>query len=558
VDDNLSAPQKVPAENLITELVKRLAETETALEDAVDGQVDAVIIPESATPYLLHRAQQALRENEKSLRLLVEQLPALVWTTDSQLTITSCRGAYLAHAGLQPHALVGKTLGSDTCPGEVDAEIESYHRRTLEGVSQRYEITINDRHYQCHIEPLYDAQGDDIQGVIGVALDITERKQAEESLARRHHDLSVLNAITTAATSTLDLGETLSTLQELLASAENMPGGTLYLFEWGRPEPCEGIHWGISDETARSFREAAALYFQAFAAGHTAQRYQSGDGDMPGCILIPLMTEDNLLGVLCLLQDTDTDRAQYSFRETLARQIGIAIQNSRLYEQVRSGHERLQALSRRLVETQEAERRYIARELHDEVGQVLTGLNIILEIAKRLPTEAIRTSLDEAQERVYEIIDQVRRMSLDLRPPMLDDLGLLSALRWHFDRYTAQTEVEVHFDCDEGEPDIEGEAALAIYRIIQEALTNIARHARVRAAYVSLRTEGDRMRLQITDRGVGFDPHTVLAAGTSVGLAGMAERVALLGGDLAIETEPGNGTRLCVDFPLHRIQESTK
>jgi signal transduction histidine kinase len=112
---------------------------------------------------------------------------------------------------------------------------------------------------------------------------------------------------------------------------------------------------------------------------------------------------------------------------------------------VRASRQRLQTLSHRLVMVQEEERRHIAHELHDEVGQLLTGLNLTLDMSSRLPPDALRTSLGEAQTLVSELMLQVRNLSLELRPAMLDDLGLLAALLWHFKRYTAQTGVQVNF-----------------------------------------------------------------------------------------------------------------
>jgi len=243
------------------------------------------------------------------------------------------------------------------------------------------------------------------------------------------------------------------------------------------------------------------------------------------------------------------DRQQALAR--VASQTAIAMHNAWLFEQLRVGRKRLQALSRRLVEVQEAERRYIARELHDEVGQTLTGIKLILEMAARSPAEKVGASLGEAQALVDALMVRVRELSLDLRPAMLDDLGLLPSLLWHFGRYTAQTNVQVTFKHTgmEGRrfaPEIE----TAVYRIAQEGLTNVARHAGVSEATVRLWADRDRLGVQIEDRGAGFDPEAALAAGSTSGLAGMRERVTLLGGQLTVESAPGTGTRLTAEVPL--------
>jgi len=236
--------------------------------------------------------------------------------------------------------------------------------------------------------------------------------------------------------------------------------------------------------------------------------------------------------------------------QAFAQEAAVAIHKARLFEQVRVGRERLQSLSRRLVELQEAERRHIARELHDEIGQVLTGLQLVLEMGTRVTTAAARHGIGEAKALVHELISRVRELSLDLRPAMLDDLGLLPALLWHIERYTAQTKVKVTFEHAGLETRFSPEAETAAYRIVQEALTNVARHAAVDRATVVLGVTQDMLCLQIQDTGVGFDPQAALVSETSSGLAGMRERATLLGGRLVVESVPGAGTRVTAELPL--------
>jgi signal transduction histidine kinase len=203
-----------------------------------------------------------------------------------------------------------------------------------------------------------------------------------------------------------------------------------------------------------------------------------------------------------------------------------------------------------LVELQEAERRHITRELHDEIGQVLTALRLALEMGTRVTAAGARRGIDEAKALVQELISGVRELSLDLRPAMLDDLGLLPALLWHIERYTAQTRVKVAFEHTGLETRFSPEAETAAYRIVQEALTNVARHAAVNRATVVLGVTQDMLYLQIQDTGVGFDPQVALASTTSSGLAGMRERATLLRGRLVVESAPGAGTRVTAELPL--------
>lgn len=222
---------------------------------------------------------------------------------------------------------------------------------------------------------------------------------------------------------------------------------------------------------------------------------------------------------------------------------------AQLYQEVEAARRQLQRLSQRLVAVQEEERRNIARELHDQIGQMLTGLKTSLDLAKFSASKTIGESLEQAQQQTNELLQRVRNLSLDLRPAMLDDLGLLPALLWLFDRYTAQTQVKVNFKQTGIDRRFSPELETTIYRIVQEALTNVARHSHADQANIFLWTTANSISLQIEDAGVGFVPEEVLAGRHSSGLTGMQERALLLLGKLTIESSPGAGTCLAAEFP---------
>jgi signal transduction histidine kinase len=225
-------------------------------------------------------------------------------------------------------------------------------------------------------------------------------------------------------------------------------------------------------------------------------------------------------------------------------------------QKLQESAQRLQALSRRLLEVQEQERRHLARELHDEIGQVLAGFKFTLVTSLRLPADDLRASLEEAQGIIKDLQTRVRDLSMRLRPPMLDDFGLLPALLWHVERYTAQTKIHValeHHGLEERfHPDVE----TAAYRLVQEALTNVARHAGVPEATVRIWLDHDLLYLQIADQGVGFDAAAVLGAGTANGLSGMRERANLLDGWLRVESTPGRGTCITAALPIRGPEET--
>lgn len=208
-----------------------------------------------------------------------------------------------------------------------------------------------------------------------------------------------------------------------------------------------------------------------------------------------------------------------------------------------------QSVSSQLLEVQEAERRRLARELHDEIGQLLTGLRFLLKL-NRVSPDALETRLEQARAIVDDLLARVRRFSFDLRPADLDQFGLLPALLALFERYTAQTGVLVNFECQGVERRFACEVETGAYRVVQEALTNAARHANVAGVAVRVRTDGNIVRLRIEDRGRGFDPQVVVKAPRSSGLIGMRERVRLLGGRMTIESSPVIGTKIIAELPL--------
>ena len=233
----------------------------------------------------------------------------------------------------------------------------------------------------------------------------------------------------------------------------------------------------------------------------------------------------------------------------LADQASSAIQNVELFEQVRAGREHQRKLAKSLVDIQEAERRHIAKELHDHLGQILTGLQFMLENEKKQASGTQRSNLEEIQKSVSDIIGQVRDMSLNLRPSMLDDMGLVPTLQWHLDRYTSQTGIHVIFECDEFTERFPTEIESAAYRIAQEALTNVARHARIKEVFVGLAVQEKTLWVEVLDKGKGFDASVDFDEPTS-GLGGMRERASLVGGYLTIRTFVNQGTQILAALPF--------
>jgi len=227
----------------------------------------------------------------------------------------------------------------------------------------------------------------------------------------------------------------------------------------------------------------------------------------------------------------------------------------RVNRELEHSHERLRALSRRLLEVQEEERGRLARDLHDDIGQALTALKIQVESLQRAAEPALRARIAEGVDTVQHTLERVRQLSLSLRPPQLDDLGLAAALRSHLDRQASVAGLAAHFDAAQAPQDIETETETACFRVAQEAINNVLRHANARTVWVRLSMAGERLALSVRDDGRGFDLEVVRrrgASGASLGLIGMEERVALAGGSFELRAAPGQGTTLLATFPPRR------
>jgi two-component system sensor histidine kinase UhpB len=215
--------------------------------------------------------------------------------------------------------------------------------------------------------------------------------------------------------------------------------------------------------------------------------------------------------------------------------------------------ERLRALSARLAEVSEAERQRLARELHDQVGQNLTALGINLNIVRtQLPEEAaasVRSRMDDSLSLVEQTTERIRNLMANLRPPVLDDYGLVTALHWYGGQFTDRTAIAVAVQGEEPLPRLAAHVENALFRIAQEALTNAAKHAQATHVTVTVEVENGTLRLAVADDGIGFDlEHLTEPNGSrGWGLLTMTERAEGVGGHCRIETGPGQGTQVIVE-----------
>ena len=237
----------------------------------------------------------------------------------------------------------------------------------------------------------------------------------------------------------------------------------------------------------------------------------------------------------------------------VANLAATALVNARLFERTGRQAERLQMLAARLSEVEDHERGRLARELHDQVGQSLTALDVSLSLA-RLDIEQGRPAsvpdrLATAQTLVAETAKSIRDVLFDLRPPVLDDFGLVAALRAVAARLESSTGIRVVVEGEEPAPRLSSRVAGVLHRIAQEAFNNAVKHAHATTIRVTVSASGQIMSMIIADDGCGFEPADGTARQPSWGLAIMEERAITIGGKLRIESKPGNGTRVVVEVP---------
>ncbi|MCU0507740.1 MAG: PAS domain S-box protein [Anaerolineae bacterium] len=390
---------------------------------------------------------------------------------------------------------------------------------------------------------------------IAIKHDITTRRAAEDELRRRNQELTILNRVGSALNNSLALADALATCRGLLAAVPDAAGGAVYLLdETG----------GLSLATAWGEREAERFEGQGDSALRdcleraNAAQIVLVEGDV---LCIPLLAQGRVQGVLALRVaaeghgDGGAPALGIPFYEALGRELGTAIQNALLFNEVKAARERAQALARRLVDAQEAERRHIALELHDEAAQVLMGMKLGLSVLEREAASAggVILQVGELRKMADAVLDTLRNLAMDLRPASLDHLGLAEAIRQYAETIAEKHGLAVDFEATGAGERLPANVENALYRIAQEALANVVRHARASRVDILLEQGKRRVLLMIEDDGIGMRPaEGMQGANGHLGLIGIRERVEMLGGTMRIESEPGAGTTLVVEAPSGR------
>ena len=543
---------------------RRLRETRKDELSTLASTINAMLVA-------LEKANLQHRESEERFRILVESMEDIVFTVerpDSRIHIYDTQRAKNA-AGQSVLQVLPETL-------QADLQLELNRQaglleQSFQGASVSLEwssqVEGSPRSFFATLSPVYSAQNA-IERVVGVSKDVTAYKQLEQDLRLRIHELRALFHISEQLLGEIEKVNIYELICRLAVTEMDVdaawaavpsPDGSILV----PVASCGWVHVDLPEiqlfpANEQDLHPAASAYHrQKLVLFSSAAPTSGGEGGYDA-MASPLLKGDSILAVLVMVKTTVPQIYPENLPtiQSFTNLASMAAQNVVLFKQILKGRERLQSLSQRMVEIHEQERREIALELHDEIGQILTGLHFSVEMIQSLPPEKIEGQVHSTVEIINDLIARVRKMSLSLRPSMLDDLGIVPTLVWYFERYTTQTGIHVDFQANNlpGQrfsPNLE----ITAFRVVQEALTNVARYAAVQSVNVRMWCTETLLGIQVEDEGVGFDQDLVLSSHDSKGLLGMRERVEFLGGTLNIITQPGEGTSLTAEIPLKGIIE---
>ncbi len=512
-----------------------------------------------------------LRQAEEMFKTLVENLPDVIARFDPDLRHLYVSPAVRQVTGRSPREYVGKTNRDMGLPSDLAEAWDTALRRAFEsGRPERLELAYpgpdGTRHFDCRLVPEVGPDGA-TPSVLSVARDVTDRRLAYEAEQRARQVADALREATVALTRSLDRETVLTTLLDRLLQMVPFDRARVMVVEDASRVSVRAIFDGervvpLPAEERPLFEARDHPIIQAILTTGSAVLIPDirtrTDWSLPAdrtseasWLGVPLFARGDVAGLVSLSKREPGyfNEEHVKVAEALSSQASVAVENAVLFEQMQASTVRMQSLSRRLVEAQENERRHIARELHDEAGQALVSLRYGLRLLEREIGEgrSVDGRVAKLVQRTDAVIDGLHRLAADLRPASLDHVGLVAALRQHARSAGSKFGLTVRFKARgfTGER-LPSAVETALYRVAQEAMTNVVRHAGATRVDVLAERRGDRVMVMVEDDGVGFEPDQV-QRGNHLGLLGMRERAEALGGTLTVESAPGAGATIVVE-----------
>jgi signal transduction histidine kinase/PAS domain-containing protein len=417
--------------------------------------------------------------------------------------------------------------------------------------------------------PLHDSQGEVIK-IVELVRDVTEEHQLRESLVRRNQQLATLNAVASTVNKSFNIHEILKRALDEVIERTPVEIGAVFLEEEVLGELNLMAYSGISEEAAQiisrfgmpdgscgGVMEHGQLVIIPDISGFRSKHSDTLlDDELTTMVHIPLNTKGATLGSMCLGTRHYKEYGENENKMFLAigKQIAGAIENAKLYSELEQKEQMRKELFRKAINAQEDERKRIARELHDDTSQALTALIFAAEEGLEIDDQMeVRACLERILKLTRQTLDGVHKLLFDLRPSVLDHLGLMPAIRWFAKSRLEPKGIRVNIQEEDHSCRLIPEAEIALFRVVQEAIINIARHSGARNVRISCGLTSERANIDIRDDGIGFDPSSLrppLEKGHGFGLIGMSERLELVGGDFEITSIPGEGTCIGIHVPL--------
>ncbi len=428
-----------------------------------------------------------------------------------------------------------------------------------------------ERYLDIIATPIKDKQGN-VTAVAELMRDVTEAKELELQIAEAHRGLLALNSISTALSQPMDLDTILSTALDKTLEIVNVKIGGIMLLDKDSQVLRYRVYRGLSDEYARKMivplgegiagkvaQSGQPMLLEDIFTDHGAAYPELVNIEgLHAFVSIPLIAKGETLGVLNIASHEASKffPQHIQILNSIAAHLTITIENARLHQEVQLKDESRGELLGEIFSIQEEERRRIARELHDETSQALASLAANLEAASgMLPAGATKVDmiLRKSQKISVNILDEIHKLIYELRPLLLDDLGLVAAVRWLAENNLKTAGVTVNFKTAGRIRRLDPKLETILFRVIQEAINNIVRHAHARKSGVSLHFKKSAISVHIRDDGRGFDVQEAITSKDrprGLGLLGMKERVEMVNGILDIQSHPeGGGTIIKIDIP---------